>query len=357
MPLQGPTLDTICYSLEQARTAAGRSRAAIYQDWLSYCAGVLEFHTAVEAIRDRLQTGANLLEAIDLSDVFANTPQGASLRQTYGATEGGSWEATAALFRTALEAALNQITRPIDGRSFVEANNLDLFGLLYQAWVHPGDSLGLTPYSTAQQIAAAIVPDGRTAVVQAIELACQSLERHDAIAAIIARANLKLAQEYNAQGDSGGWERTLVNNLLPMIAANMLPITVADPACGSGTLLLAVSTRFPAFAIEAPLIKFVGFDLDPVCVQMARLNEILYGFNGHFAASVNGTPLPPSMISSSLRLPQMPFVHSVFPAGLFTLVETALTVSDNPDMLRALAADARRLTTAQATALAAGRLP
>lgn len=356
MPLPSPTLDAICYSLEQARLLNGRSRAAVFRDWLTYCAAVLEFHTAMEAIRDRLQSGTNLLEAIDLSGVFANTPQGASLRQTYGAADGGSWESTAALLRTALEAALIQIAHKTDGRPFVEAHNLDLFGLLYQNWVYPGEPLELTPFSTARQIAAAIVPDGGAAVIQAIEMACQALERQDAIAAIIARANLKLALEYATQGDKDGWERIIVNNLLPMIAATMLPITVADPACGSGTLLMATSMRFPGFAVEAPLIKFVGFDLDPVCVQMARLNEILYGFNGHFAAAVEGTPLPTSMIGSSLDLPQMPFVHSVFPAGLFTLVDTALAARDDLDKLRVLAADARRLTTAQATALAAGRV-
>lgn len=352
--IDSPSLDSICYSLEQAGRAAGRDRAAVFGDWLDYATAVLQFQPAADAIRDRLDSGTGLLEAIDLSDAFNDTTIGTRLARAYSAAEEGSWESTVTLFRAALETALIQSATPVNGVPFVEAHDIDLFGLIYQGWVFPCTPLELIPYSTARQIARAVVPDGGAAVFSAINEALDTLERHDAISAIMARAGLKLALEYAEQRNRAECERVLSGNVLPMIRGHLSPVVVVDPACGSGTMLLAASTRFPAFAVEAGAVAFVGFDIDPLCVQMARLNEVLHGFNGYFTASVNGTPLPASLIGSALSLPELPIMRSLCPAGLFPIVEAA-QAADNPDTLRGLAADARRLTTAQAMSVALGR--
>lgn len=58
------------------------------------------------------------------------------------------------------------------------------------------------------------------------------------------------------------------------------PLTVCDPTCGSGTLLLAMAQRFPEWALHRGYVRFYGQDLDRLCVLMARINMMLYGLNG-----------------------------------------------------------------------------
>ena len=336
-----PFPDAIYNSLEQARLAAGQSRAAVFGDWLDYCDVVLDHRPAAEAIRNRIGQQGELLTNSDLSGVF-DGPAGIPFKSVYSREEEGGWESTAALFRSALEAALRAIAAPVNGKPFVETYDLDLFGFVYQRWVHPDNPLCLTPYSAARRIAESISPDGFADVTRVFSAAIESLEHHDPYQAFFARANLKRAWEQAAQGEGEGYEETMTQGVLPLTQEYLMPVAVADPACGSGVVLLAVSARFPAFAVEQSLVTFVGYDLDPVCVKMARLNETLYGLNGHRVASLDGAPRPPSLVGSALRITDHPFARTVFPASLFPILKDAAAVANDAEALRRLAVDARR---------------
>lgn len=58
------------------------------------------------------------------------------------------------------------------------------------------------------------------------------------------------------------------------------PITICDPACGSGIMLLASAVLFPQWAVDCGLVQFFGQDIDATCVRMARINSMLYGLRG-----------------------------------------------------------------------------
>jgi hypothetical protein len=58
------------------------------------------------------------------------------------------------------------------------------------------------------------------------------------------------------------------------------PLTVMDPACGSGVMLLAVASALPREFIDQGRLRLVGVDIDWLCVSMARLNLMLYGLSG-----------------------------------------------------------------------------
>lgn len=58
------------------------------------------------------------------------------------------------------------------------------------------------------------------------------------------------------------------------------PILLLDPCCGSGVMHVAAASCIPRPLIDAGFFAFHGVDLDPVCVDMARLNCKLFGLNG-----------------------------------------------------------------------------
>jgi len=71
-----------------------------------------------------------------------------------------------------------------------------------------------------------------------------------------------------------------LQNIFPALKPYFEPITICDPCVGSGILLLAAAAQFPPWAIHYGWVQFYGMDIDPVCVQMSRLNCQLYGLNG-----------------------------------------------------------------------------
>jgi len=68
--------------------------------------------------------------------------------------------------------------------------------------------------------------------------------------------------------------------LIPAAAPYYKPVTVNDPACGSGIMFLAAAASMPAAYTQQGLVQFSGTDIDQTCVLMARLNMALYGLNG-----------------------------------------------------------------------------
>ena len=72
------------------------------------------------------------------------------------------------------------------------------------------------------------------------------------------------------------------------------PLTICDPCCGSGVMLLASAAQFPDAAVRSGQVRFYGQDIDHRCVTMARINLRLYGLNasGLYFPQESGSPLP-----------------------------------------------------------------
>lgn len=72
----------------------------------------------------------------------------------------------------------------------------------------------------------------------------------------------------------------VVDYLLPFLIDLVEPITVHDPACGSGVMLLTSAKQFPPWAVHYGIVQFFGQDIDALCCQLARINCKLYGLRG-----------------------------------------------------------------------------
>ena len=69
--------------------------------------------------------------------------------------------------------------------------------------------------------------------------------------------------------------RTHYDALMP----HLRPITVCEPACGSGAMVIAFASVAPRWAIELGLYRFTCIDIDPVCADMCIIQCWLYGLH------------------------------------------------------------------------------
>jgi len=90
------------------------------------------------------------------------------------------------------------------------------------------------------------------------------------------------------------------------------PLVIGPEIIDSSVQMLALATRFPPWAVQSGVVRFVwdGADVDPLLAQMARINSCLYGLNGYTlelarAAEEIGTELPRETIAPAP--PALPF--------------------------------------------------
>lgn len=84
--------------------------------------------------------------------------------------------------------------------------------------------------------------------------------------------------------------------------AHLEPLTVCDPACGSGVTLLAAASVCPRWAIDYNVVRFFGQDIDRTCVKMARVNMMLYGLNGYGLRLNAALHAPPAELVTAVTL-------------------------------------------------------
>ena len=257
--------DQLAKLLAEGGTTFGVGPSRVWEDWLAYSIVVLE--TGLGPFKTgRLPD--------DLTPIDAEVER---LRQRYDAPH-GNFDRLIGNFRDAF----------ILWYGFSGANLYDVLGDTYMQHMLPNKDGGqvFTPWNVALMMAQINIPNGAQLVFERIKDAIDRLRAVDEIsAAYCDMVILTAAVAIEAEGSVDPLQSLLLP-VLPLIKDHYEPITICDPACGSGNLLIAASGSFPRFAVRLGLVQFYGNDIAHVCVQMAHLNEMAYGLNGYGAAAV-----------------------------------------------------------------------
>lgn len=77
------------------------------------------------------------------------------------------------------------------------------------------------------------------------------------------------------------------------------PVTMAEPSCGSGIMILAAARQFPLWAHRFGLVQFHLNDLDRTCAGMAHCNMLLNGLTAVVTCGNALTADPPEQFGTS----------------------------------------------------------
>ena len=157
------------------------------------------------------------------------------------------------------------------------AGYMDVIGQVYMDFANPNPGNGqyFTPLEVCYMMSLMTVGEGEEQVKTRL---MEAIDQAPPLEAALAQAGL-LSGLLFEEGDPGarGW---FIDHVLFPILPYYKPITVCDPCVGSGRMLLTTAACYPAWAVQLGLVQFFGADIDPMCVQMARINIMLYGLNG-----------------------------------------------------------------------------
>lgn len=202
----------------------------------------------------------------------------------------------------------------------------DVLGDVYMAFAYPNSDRGqfFTPWHIYRLMAELIGPNERD-VFDGLNAA---IATGDTIEHIMAQSALLAGLGCQTPDEAQAW---FVQRVAPLaFACGYEPITVNDPACGSGRMLVACAAQLPAWMTQGAYVQFYGQDIDHTCVMMAQTNMMLYGLNGHalrWQAALAGTGMPAAsaqpVVEVAVAAPEMPAIPLPQPAVTIPAAPTA----------------------------------
>lgn len=226
----------------EALTASGHRPHEIFVDWVKLSKATLE------ALPGHFEA---TLSKQTYTDTPATTALFEQLRKKY---KGSYWD------------NLSEAFAILWGST---ASYQDILGDVYMAWGGPNTHTAqfFTPYPVAKLMALTL------GVGEQVEKRLKEAIRQDPLASAATMAGGFLEKPLEKEA----W---LIARVIPYALPHYKPVTVNEPCCGSGVMLLAVADCVPSWATQMGLVQFFGQDIDPLCVTMCQTNILLYGLNG-----------------------------------------------------------------------------
>lgn len=313
-------------------TAYGHRPSQLFDDWLELVEASL---TMLPAHAASVQSTGKMAEDTPEIQALWERMRNKHRPETFS----GFAEATGLLLD-----ASGRFSRELGSLNFPEAETAfsgpDILGNLYmELCATPHNGQFFTPWSIAKMMAMMTIPDGeeqvRSRLRQAFDKALSQTD--EPVQSLLTAAVLTGAAIPQEGTDSLSY---FLQYVWPHVAPFYEPITICDPAVGSGVMLLAASSQFPRWANISGMVRYYGQDIDATCVRMARINGILYGYGSPnaWAWSIAGFDTPRERAEIRAALPQTPEPLN----GLYT---RALEAAENghTDALERLRVEAREM--------------
>ena len=264
-PNQTQTCETIIRSLERIGHRQGYRPERIFQDWLQMVETTLNSLPICPVIAQYAYDPDQVSQMIEGALYGENLPDQTAVKR---------YQAEVQVYDHFAEATKTLLLTSMEGYA-------DILGSTYMfyATMNKYHAQFFTPMNVALLMAGMTVGDGTELITTRLQEAAEK-----AVADNSAIEALLLSLGFTAIISEAFADPTAVNlffdRLLPTLKPYFEPYTICDPCIGSGILLLAAASQFPDWAIHWGWVQFYGMDIDPTCVQMARINFKLYGLNG-----------------------------------------------------------------------------
>lgn len=159
----------------------------------------------------------------------------------------------------------------------------DVIGQVYARFAHPDSQEVVIPFDEAVARAKkALGKKPAELVIKQLSRAALKAAKHNPLALAVLNAGLIGDKMAKTKMDDLWVEQFTRDNILPALLPHFEPLRVFDPALGSGTLIIACASLFPAWMVQLGIVQFEGSDPDPLALQMTILNAKIYGLNGYW---------------------------------------------------------------------------
>jgi hypothetical protein len=281
--------------LEKVEYSGYRS-SEVFRHWLSICeATLVELPNQVAHVVEHGKYGEDSPETQELFS---------EMRERYARPD--IWEKFTEAFSILLDSTGSQLQEVGGGVGLVQKDRpsyQDVLGDVYMQYAYPNPGTGqyFTPWNICYMMAGMLIGEGEKEVHARIKdtlLNAQGVESALAEAVMMTSVLADTPQEA---------ERYYFEHVIPTaVRIGYEPIKIIDPCVGSGRMLLAAAAYYPGWITNLGLVQFYGQDIDPTCVQMTRVNMMLYGLDARFqrclleAAGWEGvSPPPPEIIEEA----------------------------------------------------------
>jgi len=159
----------------------------------------------------------------------------------------------------------------------LEHDKEDYLGAVFEEWVTQGhNGQFFTPWNLCKFMSAMMIGDRDDGGVP--ELSVQVVAKYVLTpigAAHVAMTSVEHVSEW------------VTHNLETATLAlgegiqELTPISISDPCCGSGRMLMAAVLQLPEWVRRMNLVYVSGIDIDADCVLMTKINMTLLGVNFH----------------------------------------------------------------------------
>jgi len=137
----------------------------------------------------------------------------------------------------------------------------------------------------------------------------------------------------------------ITTEIIPEVSGHIKPITMIDPTCGSGVMLLAWAAATPEYLTVWRCLEFWGCDLDSMCVSMAKTNCVLYGLDGRTPylwvseepAAVDALSVPAGLLAPAPVAATAPALPAAQAAAVREILAPVLDAADEAARVQALA--------------------